>query len=105
MGIDIRDRLMVGAYVNELGKFFNRLIEEGDKDYDSYGDRGEVIEVYFDYMSPYYDSEIDDWFVGYRVNNEQEVGSSLYESIHLLAEKFEAVTGVPAVLKGGAHVY
>lgn len=105
MGIDIRDRLMIGAYVNELGEFFNRLIEEGDEEYDSYGDRGEVIEVYFDYMSPYYDSDIDDWFVGYCVKNEQEVGSSLYESIHLLAEKFEEVTGVPAVLKGGAHVY
>lgn len=105
MSIDIRDRLMVGAYVNELCEFFNRLIEEGDEEYDSFGNRYEVIEVYFDYMSPYYDSDIDYWFVGYRVNNEQEVGSSLYESIHLLAEKFEEVTGVPAVLKGGAHVY
>ena len=38
MGIDVRDRLMVGAYVNELGDFFHRLIEEGDKDYDSYRD-------------------------------------------------------------------
>ena len=105
MGVDIRDRLMVGAYVNELGEFFNRLIEEGDEDYDSYGDRGEIIEVYFDYMSPYYDSDIDDWFVGYRVENEQQFGESLYKSIHLLSGKFEELTGVDAVLKGGAHVF
>lgn len=105
MGIDIRDRLMVGAYVNELGEFFNRLIEEGDEDYDSYEGRLEVIEVYFDYMSPYYDADIDDWFIGYRVENEQQVGASLYESIRLLSEKFKELTGVEAVLKGAAHVF
>lgn len=105
MGIDIRDKLMVGADVSDLEDFFARLIEEGDENYDSYEDRGEVIEAYFDYMSPYYDSDLDDWFVGYRVENEQQVGASLYDSIHLLAEKFEKLTGVTAVLKGGAHVF
>ena len=105
MGIDIRDKLMVGADVSDLEDFFARLIAEGDEEYDSYEGRLEVIEMYFDYMSPYYDSDIDDWFVGYRVENEQQVGASLYESIRLLSEKFEELTGVEAVLKGGAHVF
>lgn len=105
MGIDIRDRLMVGADVSQLEDFFTRLIEEGDEDYDSYEDKGEVIEVYFDYMSPYYDSDVDDWFVGFRVDNEKHIDSDLYRSISKLAEKFEKLTGVAAVLKGGAHVY
>lgn len=105
MGIDIRDRLMVGADVSKLEDFFTRLIEEGDEDYDSYEDKGEVIEVYFNYMSPYYDSDVDDWFVGFRVYNEQPANSALYESINVLVEKFEKLAGVTPVLKGGAHVY
>ena len=104
MGIDIRDKLMVGAYASDLDEFFTNLIENGDENYDSYGDRSEVIEVYFDYMSPYYDS--DDWFVGYELNNDQKAGSGmLYESIYSLSEKFEKLTRIPAVLKGGAHVF
>lgn len=105
MGVYTENKLMVGAYVNDLDEFFTNLIENGDEHYDSYEDRGEVIEVYFDYMSPYYDSDPDDWFVGYELNNCQSVGAELYESIRSLSEKFEKLTGVYAVLKGGAHVF
>lgn len=104
MGIDIRDKLMVGAYVSDLDEFFTNLIENGDENYDSYGDRGEVIEVYFDYMSPYYDSDPDDWFVGFHIMNGVPI-KELIENVKEASEKFEKITGIIPVVKGGAHVF
>ena len=107
MGVDIRDRLMVGAYYSELSDFFENIIALGETSEHHELERpGEVIECYFDYMSPYYDSPEEEWFVGYRIdNNEDYADQTMFNAIRKAAEKFETLTSVKASLKGGAHVY
>lgn len=104
MGIDIRDRLMVGATYDELTEFFEKKIDEHEEDEYLY-DAGDVIEEYFDHMSPYYDSSRYEWFIGFRVDNDEYVDQELFNNLRKAAEKFETLTGVKATLKGGAHVF
>lgn len=106
MGIDIRDRLMVGASYDELSDFFENIIALGEtEEHLALEDDGEVIETYFDYMSPYYDSSMDEWFIGYRIDNEEDISQDLFNIIRKKAQEFEELTAVTATLKGGAHVF
>lgn len=101
MGVYTENKLMVGAYVSDLDEFFTKLIENENEDY---SDRTEIIEAYFDYMSPYYDSDPDDWFVGFHIMNGVPL-KELVENVKEASEKFEKITGITPVVKGGAHVF
>lgn len=104
MGIDITDKLMVGASYGELEHFFKQKIEEHIDDDHSYGTY-DVVEEYFEYISPYYDSDPSDWFIGFAVPNYQEPTAEWFEIVQETAHQFEILTGVKPRLKGGAHVY
>ena len=99
MGIDISDKLMVGVDAPELDSWFNRMEDETDLD------KCELIEQYFDYMSPYYDSDPSHWFIGFTVPNYQGPDQDWFDVVQETAHQFEILTGVKARLKGGAHVY
>lgn len=99
MGIDISDKLMVGVDAHELESWFNRMGDETGRY------RHELTYQYFEYMSPYYDSDPSDWFIGFIVPNCQEPNQDWFEVVQETAHQFELLTGVKPRLKGGAHVY
>ncbi|MNR35900.1 hypothetical protein D3C85_1537750 [compost metagenome] len=101
MGIDIRDKLMVGVSYGELEEWLENKAE--DDEYD--GCIQSVIEDYFEHMSPYYDSDREKWFVGFYVPNHQDVNEELFQVIDETAHQFKELTGLTPRLKGGAHVY
>lgn len=106
MGIDVDNSLLVGCSYGELEDFFERVIEEGEtKEHEAFDDAGEVIEHYFEYASPYYDSDIEDWFIGFTVPNLKVPDETWFNTVHEEASKFQALTGVKPRIRGGAHVW
>lgn len=101
MGIDVSDSLIIGASFEELEDF---IVEEAASVEDP-DDLCGVIEKHFDYASPYYDSDIDDWFIGFRVKNCEEVNQEWFDKLLKLSNKFEELTGIKPRLRGGAHVW
>lgn len=99
MGIDTDSKLLVGAGYDELDSWFERMTEETGLDVH------DLIEEYFEYMSPYYDSSPDAWFVGFAVPNNQAPTQEWFEVVQETAFQFEILTGVRARLYGGAHVW
>jgi len=100
MSRDIRDKLMVGLHYSDMESW---LKEKCDSD-DVFGNIYEVIEYYFDYMSPAYDSPKEEWFIGFHIMNEVPL-KELVENVKEASEKFEKITGITPVVKGGAHVF
>lgn len=106
MGVDVDSKLMVGCSYGELEEFFEKIIEKGETDeHGACDDAGEVIECYFDYASPYYDSIPEDWFIGYEIPNYSIPDEAWFDKVHEEAKKFEALTGVKARIRGGCHVW
>jgi hypothetical protein len=106
MGIDISNKLMVGASYDELGEFFEKIIELGDTDgHAACEDASDVIECYFEYASPTYDSPHDEWFIGFRLPNYSRVDEEWWLEVKETAHQFELLTGVKPRIRGGAHVY
>lgn len=103
MGIDVSDSLLVGCSYGELEDFFERVIEAGE--HESLVDVGDVIEQYFEYASPYYDSDMEDWFIGFEVPNLKCPDEEWLDKVHEEAKKFEALTGVKPRIRGGANVW
>jgi len=105
MGIDVDSKLMVGCSYGELEEFFGKIIEEGEtSEHEALDDAGDVIECYFEYASPYYDSCPEDWFIGFKIPNYQEVTDDWYEVVKETAHQFELLTGVTPRVRGGSHV-
>ncbi len=106
MGIDADSKLMVGCSYGELEEFFEKIIDGGETDeHGAELDAGDVIECYFDYASPYYDSDIEHWFIGYEIPNYSVPDEDWFNKVHEEAQKFEALTGVKACVRGGCHVW
>lgn len=106
MGIDIDSKLIVGCSYQELEPFFEQIIELGEtKEHYALSDANEVIEQYFDYASPYYDSPPTEWFIGFEVENYQDADPTFLASIGELAERFLLMTDVVPRLRGGCHVW
>ena len=106
MGIDVDSSLIVGASYGELEDFFEKIIELGEtSQHLALDDAREVIEQYFDYASPYYDSSPDTWFIGFDVKNYQNIGDDLFNNLKELKDKFESLTGVTPRLRCGCHVW
>lgn len=106
MGIDISHSLMVGCSYEELEDFFEKVIEQGatEKHPRRRGPR-EVIECYFEYASPYYDSDPQHWFIGFEVPNYSEIDEEWFNIIKEACEEFEALTDVKPRIRGGADVW
>ena len=106
MGIDVDHSLLVGASYQELENFFEKIIELGETNkHEACTGYQEVIECYFNYASPYYDSDPEDWFLGFRIPNFQQVNEDWWEVVKEAAHQFELLTGVKAQIRGGAHVW
>lgn len=106
MGVDTRDKLLVGVSYEELEDFFEKVISLGETDKHVACENSlDVIECYFDYISPYYDSDKEDWFIGFKIPNHQEVNDEWWEVVKETAYQFELLTGLKPRIKGGAHVY
>lgn len=106
MGIDVDNSLLIGCSYEELEEFFEQIIEKGETDeHGACDDAGEVIEFYFDYASPYYDSPIESWFIGFKIPNYQDVTDDWYEVVKETAHQFELLTGVKPRIRGGSHVW
>ena len=98
MGIDTDSKLLVGCSYGELEAFFEAKELEGLDIY-------EVIEEYFEYMSPWYDSEPEYWFIGFKIPNHQPVTKEWFDEVQEACHQFQLLTGVKARIKGGAHVW
>lgn len=98
MGIDINDKLLVGASYQDLEGFFEAKELEGM-------DLQDVIEEYFVCMSPYYDADREDCFYGLNIPNYQYVDEDWWDIVKETAQQFELLTGVKATIRGGAHVW
>lgn len=106
MGIDVSHSLMVGCSYKELENFFEKVIEQGETEkHEACEDPHEVIECYFEYASPYYDSDPQHWFIGFEVPNYSEIDEEWFSIIKEACEDFEALTGVKPRIRGGAHVW
>ena len=106
MGIDVSHSLMVGASYDELEEFFEKIIEVGETvTHEALEDAHEVVECYFSHASPYYDSGIEDWFIGFDITNYANPDVTWYLEVKEACEKFENLTGVKARIRGGAHVW
>ena len=106
MGIDVSNSLLIGCSYGELEGFFERVIEMGaTNEHEALADDGDVVEHYFEYASPYYDSDIQDWFIGFPVPNLKVPDETWFDTVHEEASKFEALTGVKPRIRGGAHVW
>lgn len=99
MGIDISNSLLVGASYEEIEDFVQRKMEESELD------KYEVLEEYFDRVSPYYDADIESCFYGFEVRNYVEPTQEWFLDVKEAALKFELLTGVKARLRGGADVW
>jgi hypothetical protein len=105
MGIDVDNSLLIGCSYEELEDFFELKIGQGaTENYCALEDPSEVIETYFEYASPYYDSPIESWFIGFKIPNYQEVTDDWYEVVKETAHQFELLTGVKPRIRGGSHV-
>lgn len=106
MGIDVSNSLLVGCSYEELEDFFERVIEMGaTNEHEALEDAGDVIEQYFEYASPYYDSDMQYWFIGFAVPNLKVPDETWFDTVHEEASKFQALTGVKPRIRGGAHVW
>lgn len=104
MGVDIRNSLLVGASYGELEEWFDGKVEENEHEYEDFGIQ-DVIEEYFEYASPYYDSSVEDQFFGFKIPNYHEMNEEWWQVVKEAAHQFELLTGVKARIRGGAHVY
>lgn len=98
MGIDINDRMLVGASYEDLEGFFEAKELEGL-------DVQDTIEEYFVSMSPYYDAGSQECFYGLKIPNNQQVNEDWWEVVKETAYQFEQLTGVKPRIRGGAHVW
>lgn len=106
MGIDVDSKLMVGCSYQELEEFIEKIIELGETDkHEALENAHEVIECYFEYASPYYDSDIEHWFIGFEIPNYKVPDQEWFDIVREEAAKFEALTGVKPRIRGGCHVY
>lgn len=106
MGIDVSHSLLIGCSYGELEDFFEKVIEQGATEkHEACEDSCEVIECYFEYASPYYDSDPQQWFIGFEIPNYQEISEEWWESVNEAVQEFEALTGVKPRIRGGAHVW
>lgn len=106
MGIDVSHSLLIGCSYGELEDFFEKVIEAGaTEEHEACEDPCEVIECYFEYASPYYDSDPQQWFIGFRIPNYQELNEDWWEIVKETAYQLELLTGVKPRIRGGAHVW
>lgn len=101
MGIDISSKLMVGVSFNEIEEHLVSLINK-DPEIDNLYD---AVEKYFEYASPWFDSAIDYWFIGWEIPNYKSPDQGLYDLISSYTDEFELTTGIVPRLAGLAHVY
>jgi len=99
MGLDIKNSLMVGVFYDHLEDWIESKVEVADIPH------REIIEEYFDVASPYYDSDMEDWFIGFQIPNYCTATDEWFDEVKKVAEKFELLTGVRPIIRGGCHVY
>ena len=106
MGIDVDSKLMIGCSYDELEEFFEKVIELGESEkHEALGNAYEVIECYFEYTSPYYDSDPQQWFIGFEIPNYKTPDEEWFSLVKGTCDAFEALTGVKPRIRGGAHVW
>lgn len=86
--------LLVGNYYTKI----SHLIDSDGDRVDQLEDLGIIT------ASPWYDADLEDCFVGYSIPNFTNPDENWYELVKEKAELFERVTGVKAVVRGGADV-
>jgi hypothetical protein len=94
MSIDIGSKGIVGAYLEEfrdVGTNEDKLrdmIDEGD----------------LDYVSPYYDSPREEWFIGFQIANEWDSPNKMHEEIVMLWKEFQLQFGFEPTFLISPHV-
>jgi hypothetical protein len=99
MGIDVSHSLLVGADFKDLEAFIALESEKQDLGYQ------EFVEEHFETASHYYDSPLDEQFLGFRIPNFQQVDEDWWDVVKETAHQFELLTGVKPRVRGGAHVW
>lgn len=100
MGIDVDDSLMVGCSYDELEDFIQQTLDKGELN-----DIQDILEEYFEYASPYYDASREHCFYGFQISNYKIPDEDWFDEVWKTAKQFEALTGVKARIRGGAHVW
>lgn len=98
MGIDISAKLMAGLEYKDIEPWIKEQSELLECD------ESEVIDRYFDYASPWYDSDMEYWFIGIECRNYDSL-ESMSESIKAAADKFYILTSLTPVINATPHVY
>lgn len=98
MGISVSGKLLVGAKYGDIGKWLEEKAELEDCEvYD-------IIDGHFHYATPYYDADLEDWFIGFPVSNKVRADESWWLAVKDKSAEFEKLTGTPASIYGGQHV-
>lgn len=101
MGIDVDGGMIVGERASKLNISESMLGEYNCEDLSEF--YSEVL----DNMSPYFDSDVGDWIVGYTVPDVL-INSPEFDQwwlrVREMAHNFEKLTGVPARLIGTQNV-
>lgn len=99
MGIDIGSALIVGKAYKDMESWIEA--KAGELDIDPY----KVVEQFFDYASPHYDSSIDVWIIGIEVGCYDSTPNQVILDMLSAAERFLFITGVEATVFQTPHVY
>lgn len=106
MGIDIAGGLIVGLPAKEVEIPEEHLTVNGDS-----MEECQYFSEVMDYMSPYYDSDPEDWVVGFKISNGPECWDRWgmefeywLDDLDELADKFYEITGKKPRLIGMQHV-
>lgn len=100
MGIYISAKCIVGLKYSELEDWFEEELDENE-DYD--GDVQYLIDSLFDYASPYYDSDPQDWVVGYNIYDGEP--SEVIRNIQVATSEFKETIGLDAKVFFAPHVW
>lgn len=102
MGIDIESKLLVGVEYKDIKDWLeNKLRDENTESEDIY----ELIEeLGFEYASPWFDSDIGNWFIGIPCT-EYGSPSTVIEDIESAVRQFKALTAIDPIVNATQHVY
>lgn len=98
MSVDVSAKLMVGREYGDLKEWIKEKAKENECD------EYEVIEDYFEYASPWYDSGRKNWFIGFEAKRYGKFEDVDY-SVRIAVNKFEKLTGLEPIIYATQHVY
>lgn len=102
MSIDISSKLLVGLKYKDIKDWLENKLEDEDTESEDIYDL--IEELGFEYASPWYDSDIDSWFIGIPCTEYGDC-SVVIEDIESAVDQFKKLTGLDPIVNATQHVY